>query len=310
MALVSSSSKFLLRHLPEITITSAYGCISNYLNITSCGTCLSYSNTTWCQSGSGFCMNFNTGLAEFECKTHICSSDMVTASSNCSTDEFNLISIIAAFILLIICPLCAIGACGYVIAVRCFANNKVAVDGGMTLVGDETNGRRGDQHVAYAVIPLSSLPVPAQVTIPGQDNTNNPITSNNSNTFSSSPSRSQRGGEVLRRIGSTGEVILVNNEFIHAIEDNASNSIYPTIVTTSDVKLVASNETGSWIRPLHISTSVNNESVNSSNNENSSSPNSRSRPIPPPAIAMPYRAPYIATSASVTGDRSHEEVNR
>jgi hypothetical protein len=319
MTLSSPSSKFLLRHLPEIAISSALDCVSNYLNITSCGTCLSYSNTTWCESGAGFCMNFNSRLAEFDCKTHVCSSDMISASSNCTTDQFSLISVIVAFVLLIICPLCAIGACGYVIAVRCFANNKVAIDNGgigVTTIGTDGNGR--NQHVAYAVIPFSSLPIPAQAMIPGmeEENTSNPISSNGNNTVSSSPpGRSQRGavGEVFRRIGSTGEVIIVNNEFIRAMDDRSSDSIYPSIVTTSDVKLIGSNETGSWIRPLSIATSsVNNERTSPTGSNANTPTNSRGRPTPPPAIAMPYRAPYITTTAAPASsiERGQEESNR
>ncbi len=89
-----------------------------------CNRCLGVAvNTTWCSNfGCYQHHSFNNSCA------HLCDVPrytVLTEVGQCSAGRSGAVALVAAFILLILCPLCIIGTCIYIIALKCRAKSKV-----------------------------------------------------------------------------------------------------------------------------------------------------------------------------------------
>lgn len=94
-------------------------------NWDSCGTCLSKDNTIWCDTGH--CFIYNNSLSPSIACNGNCTS-YYSSSGQCNPLVLNIIAIVFSFILLIVCPLCVLGACVIIVIARCRSYNKIAAD--------------------------------------------------------------------------------------------------------------------------------------------------------------------------------------
>jgi hypothetical protein len=166
-----------------------------------CTNCLAYTDTLWC-STSKQCLHYLTVSGEDDCRL-ICHGSMVYDKDHCS-ERNSVFTLVAAFVLLVVCPLCAVAACVYMVASKFFGSSKV---------------QNSDEPV---IVQAAPMPVNVSINQIMPMNSNYNIL-NNSNNDSEQP-------------------IVLGNEFIHRITDeeegNHPGGGDPSTNMASSVRLV------------------------------------------------------------------------
>ncbi len=129
----SDSSESLCIYLDHITTCN--GCM-NYESYSFTDLSL-YNATAWCVS-SGECLGFNTSYGSAynnaSYTEKICGGDcrisLVKRVRDCplESEALNIPALAFSFVLFVLCPLCILSGCVYFLALRCRANNKIAID--------------------------------------------------------------------------------------------------------------------------------------------------------------------------------------
>lgn len=108
-------------------------CVPILLSST-CRQCMSLPNTTYCPR-SATCLyvrNNGTYIEPYQFQS-ICDAECVGrllySTDQCSKETVDVTALVFSFILLILCPLCIISGCLYMIVLRCRGHSKIAVDG-------------------------------------------------------------------------------------------------------------------------------------------------------------------------------------
>jgi len=199
-------------------------------NVTNCRECFGYYNTTWCTQdyehniNRGKCLYYLDTTQQLNCYSTCYNGldgKLLLTGSQCQATSASILTMVTAIVLLVVCPLCAVGACTYVVVMRLFGGYKIQPGSDVDEYGAPIrSGRPG----AFSVVPLN-VPI----------TTSAHVVTHANNTGETSPSSETPSNR--------GDTVLIADDFIRTLPstDDSVNNTTAAIVLTSEVKMVASS---------------------------------------------------------------------